>query len=55
VCALKATANKPIHGLHLLAYGAGPPPPNPSAMDLVILPNASSVDQGAVCLDGSSP
>ena len=24
-------------------------------MDLIILPNASSVDQGAVCLDGSPP
>ena len=24
-------------------------------MDLVILPNASSVDKGAVCLDGSPP
>lgn len=24
-------------------------------MDLIILPNASSVDKGAVCLDGSPP
>ena len=54
-CALKATALKPFKGLHVLAYAAAVQPADPSAMDLVILPNASSVDKGAVCLDGSAP
>jgi len=55
VCALKATSLKPVHGRHVQAYGAAPAAPDPSAMNLVILPNAASVDRGAVCLDGSAP
>ena len=55
-CALKATGLHPKHGLHVAAVSPGPPPPPPPGeMQLVILPNASSVDRGAVCLDGSLP
>jgi hypothetical protein len=56
VCALKATGLRPVRGLHVAAVAPGPPPPPPpGAMKLIILPNASSVDRGAVCLDGSAP
>lgn len=55
-CALKATGRRPRHGTHVAAVAPGPPPPPPlGAMKLIVLPNASSVDRGAVCLDGSPP
>ena len=59
---LKATALKPIpaqhHAIAVAPALPGPPGPGPGEMcnmDLVVLPNASSVDRGAVCLDGSPP
>lgn len=62
VCALKASALNPVPGRpHATAVSPSPPPspPGPSYpmcnMELVVLPNASSVDKGAVCLDGSPP
>lgn len=57
VCALKATANQPMRGRHVVASQPLPLPlpPDPSAMQLIILPNASSVDRGAMCLDGTPP
>lgn len=55
-CALKATGLHPKHGHHVAAVSPGPPPPPPpGAMKLIVLPNASSVDRGAKCLDGSPP
>ena len=57
-CALKATELKPFKGPYCTCdttYAAAVQPADPSTMDLVILPTASPVDKGTVCLDGSVP
>jgi hypothetical protein len=57
-CALKAAASRPVKfadGGAAVYCQAKQAPPAHAHMDLIVLPNKSSVDRGAVCLDGSPP
>ena len=56
-CALKATATRPFETTDATAVYCEErrAPPHVGHMDLIVLPNKSSVDRGAVCLDGSPP
>ena len=53
-CALKATAARPFPTEAATAVYCQARR-EPAHMDLIILPNKSSVDRGAVCLDGTAP
>jgi hypothetical protein len=59
-CALKATASRPFstETLSTAVYCQArqlPPSQSRTHMDLIILPNESSIEKGAVCLDGTAP